>query len=52
MPFGNTNIIIHINVSEFINRHVSFLFREFNRVTILNEGKNIILVRSTFQIPK
>jgi len=52
MPIGNTKIHIQINISEFINRLVSFLFCEFNRVTSWNEGKNIILVRSTFQIPK
>ena len=43
---------IQIKVSEFINKLVSFLFCEFNRVTSWNEGKNIILVRSSFQIPK
>ena len=31
---------------------VSFLFCEFIRVTRLNKGKTIILVRSSFQIPK
>ena len=43
MPIGNANIHIQINVSEFINKIVSFLFRGFNRVTSLKEGKNIIL---------
>ena len=43
---------IQTNVSEFINKLVSFLFCEFNRVTSWNEGKNIILVRPSFQIPK
>jgi len=52
MPNGNTNIHIKINVSDFINKLVSFLFFEFNRVTSRHEGKNINLVRSTFQIPK
>jgi len=52
MPIGNTNIHIQINVSEYINRLFSFLFCEFNRVASRNEGKNIILVRSTIQIPK
>ena len=52
MPIGNANIHIQINVSEFINIIVSFRFCEFNRVTSRNEGKNIILVRSSFQIPK
>jgi len=51
MPIGSTNIHIQINVSECINRIVSILFCEFNRVTSLNEGKNIILVCSSFQIP-
>ena len=32
MPIGNANIHIQINVSEFINKFVSFLFCEFNRV--------------------
>ena len=52
MPIGNANIHIQINVSEFINKLVSFLFCVFNRVTILNQGKNIILERSASQIPK
>jgi len=33
VPIGNTNIHIQINVSEFINKLVIFLFFEFNRVT-------------------
>ena len=33
MPIGNANIHIQNNVSEFINKLVSFLFCEFNRVT-------------------
>ena len=52
MPIGNANIRIKINVSEFINEHVSFLFCEFNRITSWKEGKNIILERSSSQIPK
>ena len=32
MPIGNANIHIQINVSEFINKLLSFLFSEFNRV--------------------
>jgi len=52
MPIGNANIHIEINVSEFINKHVSFLVCEFNRVTSRKEGKNIILERSYSQIPK
>ena len=52
MPIGNANIQVQINVPEFINKVVSFLFREFNRVTNLKEGKNIILERSSSQIPK
>ena len=31
---------------------VSFMFCEFNRVTSWNEGKSIILMPSSFQIPK
>jgi len=41
-----------MNVSESINKFVSFLFCEFNRVTSWKEGKNIIIERSTYQIPK
>ena len=52
MPIGITNIHIQINVSEFINELVSFLFCEFNPETSWNEGKIIILVRSKFQITK
>ena len=40
-----------LNVSEFINKRVSFLFCDFNRVTSWKEGKNIILLRSSSQIP-
>jgi len=43
---------MQINVSVFINELVSFLFFEFNRVTSWKEGQNIILERSTSQIPK
>ena len=52
MPIGNANIHIQNNESEFINKLVSFLFCEFNRVTSRKEGKNIILERSSSQIPK
>ena len=52
MPIGNANIHIQINVSKFINKHFSFLLCEFNRVTSCKEGKNIILERSSSQIPK
>ena len=52
MPIGNAIIHIQINVSEFINKLVSFLFSEFNRVTSWKEGKNIILERSSSQIAK
>ena len=52
MPIGNDNIHIEINVSEFINKLVSFLICEFNRVANWKEGKNIILERSSSQIPK
>ena len=51
MPIGNANIHIQINVSEFINKLVSFLFCEFNRVTSWKECKNIILERPSSQIP-
>ena len=43
-------MLIQINVSEFINKLVSFLFCEFNRVTSWNECKYIILERSSSQI--
>ena len=52
MPIGNANIHIKINVSKFINKIVSYLFCEFNRVTSWKEGKNIILERSSSLIPK
>ena len=52
MPIGNANIHIQINVSEFMNILVSFLFCEFNRVTSLKEGKNIIFEGSSSQIAK
>ena len=52
MPIGNANIHTKINVSEFINKLVSFLFYEFNRVTSWKEGRNINLERSSSQIPK
>ena len=32
MPIGNTNIHKEINVPEFIENSVSFVFWEFNRV--------------------
>jgi len=52
VAIGNTYIHIQINESVLINIFVSFLFCEFNHITSCNEGKNIILVRSSFQIPK
>ena len=52
MPIGIANIQIKIKVSEFINKLVSFLFCEFNRATSWKEGKNVILGRSSSQIPK
>jgi len=45
MPIGNTNIYIKINVLDFINNIVSYLFCEFKRVASWNEGKTIILGR-------
>ena len=51
MPIGNANMHIQINVSEFINKLVSFLFCEFNRVTNGKEGKNTILERSFLKFP-
>ena len=39
MPIGNANIHILLNESEFINKCVSFLFWEFNRVTSWKELK-------------
>ena len=47
-----SNIHTQINESEFINKLVSFLFCEFNRVTSWKECKNIILERSSSLIPK
>ena len=52
MPIGNGNIHIQIKMSELIKKLVSFLFCEFNRETSSKEGKNIILARSSSQIPK
>jgi len=52
MPIGNSNIHIKINVTEFFNKLVSFLFCKFNPVTSRKEGKNIILELSSSQIPK
>ena len=52
MAFGDANIHKQINVSEFINKLVSFLFYEFNCVMIWKEGKNFILERSSPEIPK
>ena len=52
MPIGNTNIHIQNNVSEYINKTISFLFCEFIRVTSWNDVKTIILVRSSFLNPK
>ena len=40
MPIGNTNIHVTINLSESINRRVSILFCEFNRVTSWKECKH------------
>ena len=39
MPIENANIHIQINVSEFINKLISFLFCEFNRVTSRKKQK-------------
>ena len=39
MPIGNANIHIQMNVSEFINKFVSFLFCEFNSVTSRKKQK-------------
>ena len=52
MPIGNANIHIQIKVSELIKKIFSFPFCEFNSVTSWKEGKNIILERSSSQIPK
>ena len=52
MPIGIGNIHKQINVPELINKMVQFLFCEFNLVTSWKEGKNIILERSSSQIPK
>ena len=52
MPIGTKNIHKQINVLDFINKRDSLAFCELNRVARWNEGKTIILVRSSFQIPK
>ena len=52
MPIWNTNTHIQINVTVFIKNTVSFVFCEFNRVASWNEGKTIILVQSSIEIPK
>ena len=39
MPIGNANINTQINVSEFINKLVSILLCEFNRVTSRKKQK-------------
>ena len=51
MQIGTANIHIQINVSEYINKIVSFLFCEFIRVTSWKVDKSIILEPSS-QIPK
>ena len=52
MPIGNAKIHIQIKVSVFINKLISYVFCEFNRVSNWKEGKNIILEHSYSQIPK
>jgi len=52
MPIGNTNIHEKINMSEFINKQCFISVCEFNRVASWNEGKTIILERSSFEITK
>ena len=52
MSIGNTYIHIEINVPCTLINAVSFVFCEFNCVANWNEGKAIILVRSSFKIPK
>ena len=52
MAIGNANIHIQFNESDLINKLISFQFYEFNRVTSWKDGKNIILERSSSQIPK
>jgi len=39
MPIRNVNIHIKINVSDFINKLVSILFCEVNRVTSSKDAK-------------
>ena len=39
MPIGNANIHKQINVSDFINKFVSFFFREFKRLTSRKKKK-------------
>jgi len=52
MPIGSTNIHKQINVPEFINKPSFICVFELKRVASRNESKTIILVRTSFQIPK
>jgi len=51
MPIGNANIHIKINVSLFINKIVTFLFCDFNRVTSWNEAKLLFCYFHHFKFP-
>ena len=50
MPIGNANIHIQINVSEYINKLVSFLFCEFNRVREKYYFRTFIFSNSQIEI--
>ena len=53
MSIGNANIHIPLNVSEFNNKFVSFLFCEFNSVTSRKKQKifqNVHLLKSQIKI--
>ena len=52
MPMGITRIHKEIMCQSSLTKSFSFVFFEFNRVANLNEAKTMILVQSTFQIPK
>ena len=52
MPIGNININKQLMCQISLIKLISFVFCEFHRVASGNEGKTIILVRSSFRIPK
>ena len=50
MPIGNANIHIQIDVTEYINKRVSFLFCEFNRVREKYYFRTFIFSNSQIEI--